>query len=207
MTQILHLTNVANLTGIIRAGGLWCPNRLPTNVVPSSSAHAGIQQRRAACPVPVGPGGVLHDYVPFYFGERSPMLIANHGGLVASNPAGQQPLVYIVSTVEAVTAAGLQWVFTDGHAIMRLTRFFDTLAALRHAVDWQAVHARYWNDTPAEPDRKRKKQAEFLVHGFFPLELVTGIAVIDQGMRQQVEQLVAPHGWPVPVSVRPDWYY
>jgi len=207
MTQILHLTNVANLSEIVRAGGLWSPNRMPPTVTPSTIAHSDIQQRRATFQVPAGPGGVLHDYVPFYFGERSPMLYANHTGYVPSNAAGQRPLVYLVSTVDAVVATASRWVFTDGHAVIRITRFFESLADLPGAVDWSVVHAKQWADTREDPDRKRRKQAEFLVHEFFPLDLVEEIAVMDDTMRTQVEQIVAPIGRALRVSTRREWYY
>lgn len=75
---ILHITNVGNLPAILQLGGLWSNNHLPAGgPAPISSAHANIQARRAATVVPCGLGGGLHHYVPFYFGERSPMLYAN----------------------------------------------------------------------------------------------------------------------------------
>ena len=116
-------------------------------------------------------------------------------------------MVYLVSTVEAVVANASRWVFTDGHAVIRITRFFESLADLPGAVDWSVVHAKQWADTREDPDRKRRKQAEFLVHEFFPLDLVEEIAVIDDTMRTQVEQIVAPIGRALRVSTRREWYY
>lgn len=203
MTQILHITNVANLARIAQVGGLCSPNHMPASVSPSSSAHASIQDKRAQTLVPVGPGGVVHDYVPFYFGELSPMLFAIKNGRVQGVPADQRPMIYLVSEVESVAAQRHDWVFTDGHAIVKLTRFFDDLRHLTQ-VDWTMVGERYWRDNPDDPDRKRRKQAEFLVHRFFPLSLVTEIAVIDKAMAQQVQQVA---GVTVPVQVRRDWYY
>lgn len=201
---ILHMTHVGNLAGVLREGGLWSNNHAPPGAeAPISSAHANIQARRAATAVPCGPGGVLHDYVPFYFGERSPMLYANHTGYAGSG--GQRPLVYLVSDVQRVVRSGLRWVFTDGHAEMLrgLTCAHDDLTALA-GLDWSAIGARFW---AADAETKRKKQAEFLVHRFFPWPLVSEIVALDAGMQAQVEGVLARQTHAPPVTVRPAWYY
>jgi hypothetical protein len=70
-------------------------------------------------------------------------------------------------------------------------------------VNWPAVTARDFRN----PDIKEGKQAEFLVHEFFPWELVETIGVISQAMAQQVtNSLLNVAHWPR-VLVRPDWYY
>ena len=43
-------------------------------------AYESIQDRRSIKSVPCGVGGSLHDYVPFYFAPRSPMLYTIHRG-------------------------------------------------------------------------------------------------------------------------------
>jgi len=50
-------------------------------VVADISMHS-VQGHRAVKAVPVPPGGTLHDYVPFYFAPRSPMLRTLEGGNV-----------------------------------------------------------------------------------------------------------------------------
>lgn len=201
---ILHITNVGNLPVILQLGGLWSNNHLPVgSPAPISSAHANIQARRAATAVPCGPGGSLHDYVPFYFGERSPMLYANHAGFAGNG--GQRPLVYLVSDVQSVAQAGCRWVFTDGHAEMLrgLTRAHISLAALP-GLDWKAIGTRFWG---ADAETKRKKQAEFLVHRFFPWSLVREIVVVDAAMQAQVQGILAGQAHVPPVTVNLSWYY
>jgi len=78
--------------------------------------------------------GTLHDYVPFYFAPRSPMLFTISRGNVPTC-SNQEPVVHLVTNIQAVQAAGLPFVFTDGHGIMQLTSFFEDLAQLDH-VDW-----------------------------------------------------------------------
>jgi hypothetical protein len=49
---------------------------------PISIAYEGIQQRRSEIEIPIPPYGILHDYIPFYFAPRSPMLYAIHKGMI-----------------------------------------------------------------------------------------------------------------------------
>lgn len=206
MRPIFHITHISNLASILEQGGLWSINHIPSSLKPSSSAHANIQNIRAATRVPAGRGGVLHDYVPFYFGELSPMLFTISRGNVAGR-VGQEEMIYLVSAVESAITGGLSWVFTDGHAIVeRLTRFFDHVDDLVE-VDWTIVRARYWGDTVEEPDRKRRKQAEFLVYEHFPASLFGAVAVMNSQVRMIAEEIVADASSGLSVVERPAWYY
>lgn len=72
---IYHITHIDNLTSILNLGGLMANSRLRRQRINYLDiAHERIQDRRARTSVPCGAGGVLHDYVPFYFAPRSPML-------------------------------------------------------------------------------------------------------------------------------------
>lgn len=83
LTDVYHITHVDNLASIIATGGLLCDARTGTAAVaPVSIGHSHIKQRRAARAVPVGPGQTLAEYVPTYFGPRSPMLFAIKEGAV-----------------------------------------------------------------------------------------------------------------------------
>lgn len=206
-TRILRITHIQNLAPFLASGSIASPNHSPLGSSYTSIAHSNIQSRRSRKVVPVGPGGTLHDYVPFYFGARSPMLYANHRGYVSGNPNGQAPIIYLVAYAEDVAAAGLGFAFTDGHAEMAYTAFYDDLAYLP-TLDWQSIYAApWWNDTPQYPDRKRKKQSEFLVHEAFPLNLLREIAVLDDPQLRAVGQILAEAGITIPVQKRPDWYY
>ncbi len=72
---IYHITPIDNLESIISEGGLLAYNvMLDTGINYTNIAYENIQYRRARIRVPCGAGGVMHDYVPFYFAPRSPML-------------------------------------------------------------------------------------------------------------------------------------
>ena len=206
-TPIYHITHVDNLSLIIGDGGLRCCADLRRNKVGYRDiAYSHIQDRRATTRVPCGPRGALHDYVPFYFAPRSPMLYTIAQGNVPTYQEGQGPVVHVVSTVQAVQEVGEQFVFTDGHATMMLSGFYEDVADLAQ-VDWSVMPLTYWNDTPAYPDRKRRRQAEFLVHRYFPWELVTTIGVASEAMRARVQQALADAEHQPVIQVRRDWYY
>ena len=207
MTPIYHITHIENLPTILAQAGLWCDRESARRgLIKIGIAHAHIKERRAKRVVPAGPGGTLADYVPFYFAPRSPMLFAIHRNQVAGYLGGQSAVVHLVSTAENVQAGGKAFVFTDGHADMAISSYFSDLANLTR-VDWKIMKETYWNDTPSDGDRKRRRQAEFLTHEFFPWNLFGEIGVINQGMADRVNSLLA--GTPnVPVvSVRRGWYY
>lgn len=209
-TPILRFTYVDNLDTIIRRDGLHAPNHVPDDGLPYRFCHsAEVQSARAAVPILLGPGGTIHDYVPFYFGYLSPMMFQLKTGRVPGYNEGQEPLVYLVSTVQAVAEAALPFVFSNGHGLAtRLTDWFDDLSRLDE-VDWSMVYQRIWKDTIEDMDRQRRKQAEFLVHQCCPWSLIQEIVVIDGRMKQRVEtiQSAFPANQRRVVRVDRNWYY
>ena len=205
---IYHITHINNLTSILKSGGLLSNSKLQRNQVNYTDiAHGGIQDRRARKRVPYGAGGVLHDYVPFYFAPRSPMLYAIHKGSVKGYDQGQNPVIHLVSDAEAIEASELAFTFTDGHAIVDYSDFYDDLVALEFEIDWELMESRYWFDTEEDPNRKCRRQAEFLVHQFCPWTLITEIGVINSTIQTQVRQILQNFNYQPTVRVYSDWYY
>lgn len=165
-----------------------------------------IQSRRSEVEVPLEPYGNLHDYVPFYFAPRSPMLYTISRGNVPNFQKGQTSIVYLVSSVQTVTRERIPFVFTDGHAIMFYSDFYNSIEDLDQ-IDWNVMSSRYWNDTNEYPDRKRKRQAEFLVFEYFPVKCITEIGVMNNKVKQEVEKIIINNGLSIPIYVREDWYY
>ena len=184
---IYHITHVSKLPSIIANGGLLC-DRAAQDLNLLNIGHNHIKERRLRKPVPVGLGGTVGDYVPFYFAPLSPMLYAIFKNQVAGYTAGQQPVIYLCSTTEAVHAANCRWVFKD-----------------LGKIDWPLMRAKYWFDRDTYPDRSRRRQAEFLVHQFFPWKLVTNIVVYDAANEEVVSDILKRQ--PPTVEIRRDWYY
>jgi hypothetical protein len=157
-------------------------------------------------PVSCHPGTFVGDYVPFYFCPRSVMLYVIHRGsseLVYER--GQDEIVHLVSQVGiAIEAAGERpWAFSDGSAATRFAQFSSDIGALEGTIDWNAVRAKYWSD----PVVKERKQAEFLVHEWFPWTAFVGIATIRQSIADRVLQIIANAEHQPEVAVKRNWYY
>ena len=134
------------------------------------------------------------------------MLYKISQGSMRSCPIGQSTVIHLVSTAEAVEQAGTGYVFTDGHGIMALTDYFDDLSDL-DMIDWPLMEARYWYDTIDDMDRKRRRQAEFLVFEFIPWDLIDEIVVLNNSMLQSVVGSLSAVGIATPARIDQQWYY
>lgn len=206
MAMLFHITHVKNLRGIIRCGALLSVSDLRRKQMDFATiAYEGIQDQRSVTRVPCGPRGMLHDYVPFYFAPRSPMLCAIYHGRVKSN-LDQANVVHLVSTAGEVNNGGLDFAFTDGHAIMAFSQFYDDLVNLNQ-IDWEVMRARYWSDTYEDMDRKRRRQAEFLVHRLMPWTSISEIVVMKKSIEQIVQSMLEQEGDATVVRAERAWYY
>lgn len=207
-TQIFRLLHIDSLATILRRGVLHAPNRAPADGLPFRSIHrTDVQTNRRPFVIPCGPRGAVGDYVSFYLGPRSPMLLQLKTGQVAGYDAGQEPLVYLVSRVESVIAARLPFVFTDRHSLATYARWSDREADL-DGLDWATIYANRWSNTVEDRDRQSRKQAEFLVHAAVPITLCHEVAVVSPGAKAHVEAMARASGCNIPpVVVRSQWYY
>lgn len=201
-TPIYHITDVENLPAILDAGCLSCKNELlRCRQEHASIAYEHIQERRAR--IPVLTGGNLHDYVPFHFAPRSPMLYTISRGNVEGRTQGN--IVHLVTEAQLVALVG-PYAFTDGHATMDRTEQYRDLHDLSH-VDWVIMRARIWKNEPHDNDRKRRRQAEFLVRGPVPWSMITKVAVRNQVMVEKVHEILNSRNQTTLVEARPEWYY
>jgi hypothetical protein len=209
--QIAHFTHVDNLTTIIAQGALSCDSVARQGQTRVEVGDTEIKEARRLRPVPVGPGGFVGDYVPFYFGPRSPMMFRiacdHRDEMPGRYPGGDRPLAYLVTTAGSIADAGLGWVGTDGNAAAATSRFCSALPDLNGMVDWPLMAAERWNNIPEDPDRQRRRMAEFLVHRAVPLALITLVAAYDAEYAAQIGAMLAGHALAGQVVVRPGWYY
>jgi hypothetical protein len=206
-SDIYHITHINNLISIIDTNGLKSFYSLEQQKINYQNiAHRTIQSQRNFHDVPCGPKKNLHDYIPFYFAPRSPMLYSIHRGNVEGYDDGQEQVIHLCSKIETVYQAKRLFVFTDGHAIMNNSNFYDDLVDLDQ-IDWDIMEERYWADTLEDSDRKRRRQAEFLVYEFCPWELITHIGVMTTKIQEKVAQIVKKSSHQPNIKVHRNWYY
>lgn len=200
--RVIHLEN---LELIAKRGGLHAPSQAPNDGLAYRAIHdQAIQARRGSRAVPCGPGGDIADYVSFYLGARSPMLYRIWKGEVEGYSDGQRPVIYLVTSIERLQELELEFVFTDGHSLAVMTEWFEDPSALAD-LPWDTIGANFWFDTPEDPDRRRRKQAELLVHRFVPWGAIVGIATIDDEVASDVSERLDRYGLEPPyLKAMPD---
>lgn len=216
--RLFHITAISNLEGIVQDGGLLAKNEVARRGKPYQNiAYQSIQATRASKVVSVAPGGFIHDYVPFYFAPRSPMLFTLNNGNVPGFAAGQADIVHLETSVDRLAALGQPYVFYDRNATLRYSKPYNNLADLDQ-IAWDLLtdtpqldgYCIYWqnrHNPPEHADRMERRQAEFLVHNQVPLTAMTRIGVATDGKRHEVATKLAALGAQLPVETIPAWYF
>lgn len=207
--RLYHFTRIEHLASIAR-DGLCCDADAQANGrLAVEIGNVGIKDRRRHRAVPLPPGGVVADYVPFYYAARSPMLSAIHNGRVATYAEGQRGLVYICTTLGRVQELGCSWVASDRNAVLDTATFSRAGQELAELVDWPLMEATYWANTADDRQRRERRMAELLVHRRLPWEAVEFIGTRNYGDLRAVRDVLDTLG----VSHRPrsdvraGWYF
>jgi hypothetical protein len=205
--QLFHFTHIDNVP-TIATEGLFCDCEAVSRSLPKTDVgQQDIKAQRRRRRVPVWPGGVVTDYVPFYFAARSPMLYKIDKGEVPTYDGGQDGVVYLVTDVHTIVEQPSQFVFTDRNAVSDYARFADGIDLLNSFVDWSIMDARYRYNTPTEPDRRSRRMAEFLVHRRVPWDAFIEVAARTGEDAAKAQASLARVGADLVVRVRPGWYF
>ncbi|MBD3237761.1 MAG: DUF4433 domain-containing protein [Candidatus Eisenbacteria bacterium] len=208
--KIYHLTHVDNISAIVAAEGLVSDRAmLARGGPPRAIGMSRIKKRRVErLSVSCHPDTMVGDYVPFYFCPRSVMLYVIH---CANNPeltyrGGQDPIVHLSADLHEVVdwaeEHGRRWAFSLSNAGAFYAEFRARLEDLG-SLDWNAIASIDFRDS----DTRGRKQAEFLVHGYFPFGLIEAIGTISETVRARVSGALLGTEYSPRVEVRPEWYY
>lgn len=200
-TPIYHITDVENLSGILRDGGLRSDSAMedrPHTVI----GYEHIKHRRMKeTRIPCCANRFVGEFVPFYYCPRSPMLFVINKGSTG-RPAGcQRSIVHLVSTIGAALVEANQWAISDGNAGAAYPSFYDSIPEGFAAIDWNAVRAADWRGMT------NQKSAEFLVADFFPWRAITHIGCFNSTVAAQAEGLLVDVAHRPKVAVERSWYY
>ncbi len=218
--RLFHITAIDNLEMICRQGSLLSKTKSQQlGLRYHNIAHSGAQGARAIKSVNNPPGGLVHEFVPFYFAPRSPMLSAIHNGTVQNCNYEQTDIIYFETTIENSLHNGLQeFVFYDRNATLDYSQCFTDLNLLASSVDWLTMtesprldgFCKYFMNSHANPryvDRGEKRQAEFLIKEQVPLSWMTRIGVANEDKATEARSILAQSNINLTVDVMTDWYF
>ncbi len=199
---VFRIIHYQNLEHILQHGVYYRhnPNFPPAYV---NIGNSEIITKRDTTHVPCYPNTVVNDYVPFYFAVRTPMLYNIYTGYAVAKHA-QHEIIYLCCQVREIAASNLQWCFTDGNAAKKISEFYNDITDL-DKLDWHSITTTDFKDDNADgdPDRKRKKHAEFLIRNHVPIEYIQGIVVYNQERHDYVAALVQQYNRNITVHVNP----
>ena len=211
--KIYHIVHVDRLASIVSEGHLWSDATMAGRQGTGTTIGIGsIKQRRLR--KPLRSHRVLHvgDCVPFYFCPRSVMLYvisrSNHPEL--EYLGGQTPIVHLEVDLQATVAwadtNGRRWAFTSSNAGSSYFEDYSDLLRL-DKISWDAVEANQWSGTGVDQSVKEDKQAEFLVEGSFPWELVSRIGIRSRNIYARIQDALQGALHRPAVEIKPGWYY
>lgn len=193
--RLFHFTHVDNLPGLLRSGFLANNHPQFPRTDHRSVAAASIQDRRANMVVPCGPGGVVHDYVPLYFGSISPMLL----GVVNAQNVDQFDMLYFEFPISLIDRADV--VFTNASANTTQPPSFFSDPRDLNQLDWAAIDDRKWGGAGAY---KNRRMAEALVKTQLPLSAATCCVVWNENIANDVRNIAAQAGTAMPAVTTED---
>lgn len=150
-------------------------------------------------------GTRLGEYIPFYFGVRTPMLYVVQNGFNLVAPTSAENIVYCVSSVQKIIDLQLDFVFTDGHAVDGFSSQY-TVADIQNIdtiLDKNAINAKYWKDEN-DLDKKRRKEAEFWVLGDISLHAILGYITYNENAKNKIITFGADA---TNVLIKPEFYF
>lgn len=202
---IFRVTHVGNVPWIL-SHGLHCASSdcLDPNFI--QIGNPDLIAKRPERRVPIGPGGSLDDYIPFYFTPYSPMLMNIKTG---RNGVAKRPMTEIaimISSLRRISEQGVPFLFTDRHAVYEAATFYNNLDRLDQ-IPWEAIRARDFKRDPDDPGKFERYQAEALIYKHLPVDCILGVAFYGAQVQQQFQQSCDTLGLKMQVLCKPGWYF
>ena len=199
--RLVHIDNIPHILeyGLVRSGS---PNVNP-NYVPIGDQLV-IEKRRNRL-LESSSWKKIGDFIPFYFGPRSPMLYVIQHGYNGVKRIEAEKIVYCVIRLEDIIGDGIECYFTDGHVLNGLTQVFPgtLLESVDEYVQYDEVFAYRWDDDEYL-DLKRRKEAELLLKNDLPVQYIKGFVVYNLEAKQSLTSLGVEENM---VVVRPNYYF
>lgn len=149
---------------------------------------------------------ILGDFIPFYFGKKMPMLfVSQKGGNFTEKVTIPNNIIYLKCSLKKLISLKNEYYFSDGHPTDNFTTFYDSskINELPNIIDWKSINKKYWGGNE-NSELKRKKQAEFLIKGDLPLDVISEYGCYDDKSKEFLVELgISPNT----IKVVPNAYY
>lgn len=176
-----HFTHIDNIKSIVEMGGLLSTNlKNRYNISHHNIANVNIQNRRSEMRVSVGPRGVVHDYVPFYFATINPMLL----GLLNRKVVDQPYICFIAISIERLLDERV--VFTNASANTNYPPEFYNRPDMLNQLEWSLIDSMRWGEQSEE--ERHQRMAEVLVYEKVPLEWFESFIVFNSLCRNEIQK-------------------
>ena len=198
-----HFSSLHNLELILDHGLLSTNRKNQLGINHVNVAEAGIQHRRAAMIVPGSGNKTVHDYVPFYFAQKTPMQLA----VLHKKNVDQQFIMYFAVPI-TIMELRQDIYFTDASANTDVPPTFYPAAAPAqlNALNWKIIDSLKWA-YPNEVER-HQKMAELLVPDSVSINEIGYIVVWNESIATAVKQIFANKGIRCPrIEVNTYHYY
>lgn len=176
---IYHFTSLNNLESIISEGLLSTNLKIENGVDHENIANNEIQERRKTMNVTCGPKGVVHDYVPFYFAKRTPMLL----NIVKSKNIDQIDIIYLAIPIEKVMDREV--VFSDASANTAIPPNFYNNPSELSDLNWDIIDS--WRWSFPDDEERHQKMAEVLIHNKVEITDISHIVVWNKNFKNHIK--------------------
>lgn len=191
-----HFTHVDNIESIVENGILCTNEKNKRGIGHINIANENIQNRRSEMNVTCEPYGKVHDYVPFYFTARNPMLL----GILKRKNIDQPLVVYIAISIEKLLEKDV--IFTDKSANTAIPPNFYQNPDELDNLSWNLIDNKKWKEE--NNDDLHSRMAEVLVHKRVPIEWIESYVVFNEICKDKIEEIYEKAGLKKPkISYEP----
>lgn len=183
---IYHFTSLNNLESIIQEGLLSTNLKNKSGITHEDISNNDIQKRREKMNVTCGPQGVVHDYVPFYFAKRTPMLL----NIVKSKNIDQIDIIYLAIPIEKLIDKDV--VFSDASANTAIPPNFYSNPKDLINLNWNIIDS--WRWSYPDDNERHQKMAEALIHNKVEITDVSHIVVWNKNFKNHIKSVLKDNG-------------
>ena len=186
-----HFTHIENIPNIIKNGLLSTNLKTSHGVEHLDIACKEIQNTRHATKIPnCSLNSTIHDYVPFYFCSRTPMLLS----LLHTKNIDQKFMIHICVSIKKLEQQNN--IFTDESANREeLPNFYNQTKDLKH-LNWDIIESKSWKK--GDDDYKHKRMAEALIYEKLDIKDIDYFVVWNESIKEMLEKEFKSQNKPCP---------